>query len=423
MVKRDVFINLINNIFGVEKLDKQSKAMDAVSSSGQRMTEAVEALSKPTTELSQKESKLANSRQFLADQSDRLGKNTAQVSAAMSDQGAIFSDTGEVVDKANRPFKDINSAMEDGIRNTQPFQMGFLGVMFAGMALDRAMTGLVKTSMEWVGITELMSLTMGILFLPIAELFLNALLPILSWFMELPDWAKTAIGSLVLFFLVVGKIAFLVGQFGLALASLNMFKFGQTILGMFGIGDAATKANGKVTTLKTGLGKLGGALLIGLAIGFAIKGLNEGSLMEALDEFLISGIAIGLAALAFGAGAIPAIAIGALTFVVLVGIKWIFGDDAAPPTIDEMLVREGQLTPSLIPTLPEELQGLDLTGGIETTGLPTSPSFRLPEGFSDFKKIDMTIIQNIQGSTTSEIKREIDKNNITLVQDIRRKIK
>ena len=44
--------------------------------------------------------------------------------------------------------KELNSIIESGIRQNQRFNMNALGVMFAGMALNRTMTNLVSTSIS-----------------------------------------------------------------------------------------------------------------------------------------------------------------------------------------------------------------------------------------------------------------------------------
>ena len=70
------------------------------------------------------------------------------------------------------------------------FKMEMLGVMFFGMSLVRVFNGLIKTSLDWFGITEIMSTALGILFLPVAELVLEWALAFLEWVGNLTDRQK-----------------------------------------------------------------------------------------------------------------------------------------------------------------------------------------------------------------------------------------
>jgi len=70
------------------------------------------------------------------------------------------------------------------------FRMELLSVMFFGMALQRAFMGMIKPAFDMVKIFDILNITLGVIFLPIALLLMEALLPIGQWFIELPDSIK-----------------------------------------------------------------------------------------------------------------------------------------------------------------------------------------------------------------------------------------
>jgi len=100
------------------------------------------------------------------------------------------------------------------------FRMEMLGTMFFGMMLQRVFTGLLRTSMEWMGIMELASLTLGVVFLPVAEELLLILMPIMDWFMNLSDGTKLWLGRLVILAAIMGGMIFIIGQFALGIGSI-----------------------------------------------------------------------------------------------------------------------------------------------------------------------------------------------------------
>lgn len=119
--------------------------------------------------------------------------------------------------------------MTHGLRG---FRMEMLGVMFFGMGMSKFFTGLLQPAMKLVGMFELFSNTLGILFLPIALALLGILLPIMDWFMTLDPAVQMAIGVFVLFMAILGKVLFLVGMLALGLGSLAIA--GITSLSIFG---------------------------------------------------------------------------------------------------------------------------------------------------------------------------------------------
>ncbi len=100
------------------------------------------------------------------------------------------------------------------------FKMEMLGVMFFGMGLQKFFTGLLKPALQLSGIFELWSSTLSILFLPVALMLLDLLLPLFLWFMNLSDATKLWIGKMVVIGAIIGGALFLFGMFALGIGSL-----------------------------------------------------------------------------------------------------------------------------------------------------------------------------------------------------------
>ena len=109
--------------------------------------------------------------------------------------------------------------MSHGMRG---FKMEMLGVMFFGMALARTMTGLLRTSLEWVGINEILAATLGMLFLPVALELLPWALKFMDYILNLDESTKLWIGRIVVATAAIGGFLFIVGQTMLGIGSIIM---------------------------------------------------------------------------------------------------------------------------------------------------------------------------------------------------------
>ena len=117
-------------------------------------------------------------------------------------------------------------------QQTQRFHMELLSVGFGAAMVAGIMWSLLAPAMKMTGIFELLNLTLAVFFLPIVLALMEALLPILSWFMELPEPVKFAIGAIVLFGAVLFSLLSFIGFIGLFAFS---FKAGLATIGlMFG---------------------------------------------------------------------------------------------------------------------------------------------------------------------------------------------
>jgi len=102
------------------------------------------------------------------------------------------------------------------------FKMEMLGIMFFGMAMQRMFSGILKPATQLVGLFDLWRTTLQILFLPMALLIMDFLMPIFMWLMNLSDSTKLFIGKLVLLGAGIGLLLFVVGTLALGVGALIM---------------------------------------------------------------------------------------------------------------------------------------------------------------------------------------------------------
>lgn len=225
------------------------------------------------------------------------GLNQAAASKTMQAAGLKVDRVGDVVNVAGKKQKDYNQALRNNIGASRKFQMEQLGVMFGGMALNRAMSNLNATAREWAGMNELMSTAMGIVMLPTTMDLLNfGILPLFDALINLPEGAKKAIGLVALGLEGLGAVMLVGGQLMLGLDSTATLlskiagvkpEFIFTSKGLSSLQRKLTPLVGKLKTL----GKFAAA---GILISVAIKDLGEGQVVAALgDAFALAGILIG----------------------------------------------------------------------------------------------------------------------------------
>lgn len=240
------------------------------------------------------------------------------------------------------------------------FQMQFLSLMFGGMALQRVMIGIAKSSIAtFQDITEgttaagqgvaMLQSGFKVLSFAVGEAIANFLLPMIPAIMQIIDvilrWIthnETLTAKLVLWGAAIGTAMFVAGQFVLALgglakaASILLAGFGNLarLLGFTGAvksADAATKS--WTTSLKT-LGRIAGiavgALLIWDGVKRVWEGFKEGDIWDVIVGALEGVFGAGLIALTIGGpqAAIVTLAIG--TILAFAVIAWKVSKDNLP---------------------------------------------------------------------------------------------
>jgi hypothetical protein len=166
--------------------------------------------------------------------------------------------------------------------------MSLLGTMFAGMALQRAMNGLLKTTIEWLGISELWNTTMGVLFLPIMTQLLDALIPLMEWFMDLPEGVQMAIGGIVLFLYAAGGLLALFGQIGLGLQGITML-FPRLATAITGAGGLFQWLGGLITGISATF-LIVAAIIIAVVVGMYLAWKENFLGMKSFVDNFLGGI-------------------------------------------------------------------------------------------------------------------------------------
>jgi len=128
----------------------------------------------------------------------------------------------QVVDKFTNNLVDVGQAAKKAAIMGRRFKMEWLSIMFAGMALDRAFGGLIRTQMQLFGVTDMMSSAWTIVLLPIMELLTPILYKLIDAFMNLSPGMKLAVGAGILFLAVAGKIMLVVGQIFLGIMGFKL---------------------------------------------------------------------------------------------------------------------------------------------------------------------------------------------------------
>jgi hypothetical protein len=242
-----------------------------------------------------KEELLMNKQEFYGKQMQNLGVTGRQVDNILSHYGFTFDKNGQLIDKAGNSVQNINELMKKGKIATNGFNMSLLSTMFFGMALQRTFNGLIKTSMEWVGIQELLNTTLGVVFLPIAEDLLNFLLPVMTWFMDLPEEVQETIGAIALFGAALGTFLLTLGTVGLGLEGIGKLWGGSLVSGL--------KSNLTSFFASSAFKQIFTIAAIAIPIGFMVKDLSEGDYVAAIGDLTAGlGVAAIAAGLTWGAG-------------------------------------------------------------------------------------------------------------------------
>lgn len=226
---------------------------------------------------------------------NKIGKefniNQAQTDKLLGASGYRIDKTGQVIDKAGNKVRNYTQGLKDNVGVLSKFQVEHLGVMFAGMAMNRMMVGLNATSREWLGIGELTSTMMGITMLGAnMDLLEYGVLPLFNALTNLPEGAKKAIGYTVLALEGLGGVMMTGGQLMLGLDSTAtlLSKIAgvspEVIFSEKGLSALNSKLKGSLSTLRK-FSRLAGA---GIFLAIAVKDLSEDQVVAAVGGLSMS---------------------------------------------------------------------------------------------------------------------------------------
>ena len=132
--------------------------------------------------------------------------------------------------KNNRTFINKGAKMANGLRmataGLRGFRMEMLGVMFFGMAMTRMFSGLLKPAAQNLGIFDLWSETLSLVFLPTMLNLFPAILDVSTALMNMPTGVKETFGGIALAGTGLGTVLAIGGTLALGLGSL-LTAFGE----------------------------------------------------------------------------------------------------------------------------------------------------------------------------------------------------
>ena len=111
------------------------------------------------------------------------------------------------------------------------FKMEALGVMFFGMMLAATFRSMLNPALEAYGVMEIWKAMMLVVFQPIVDEIFPVLLGLMTYFMNLPEPVKKAIGAFVVLAYIMSQLLFVIGAFILGIGALTFF-WGPLVAGV-----------------------------------------------------------------------------------------------------------------------------------------------------------------------------------------------
>lgn len=375
----------------------------------------------------------------------KLSKSNGDLSRTYEEQTGTQRKRATINEKTNKLGEKTVDVNTEILAQGPKFQLHFLGIMFGGMALNRAMTNLTSTSKEWVGIGELMATTMGVVMLPATLALLDeAVLPLMDALLSLPEETKLAIGVSVFGLEGIGKLLEVIGQ-----VALFKIAFPAAFAGLIPKLKASLQSQiGKGVVVAVGL------TIAWQSIDFIREGIDEGSLMTEIIGVIGIGTGLGLIGLTF-----VGVSGGLIGFSLGIGIgliiSWFirenkkddianaiktatrdmqgefFEETGAGRTIKSLasgagsiggfLTNEAQIS-SIKAILPPIFGSKAVGGNISNSGLHF-----LHEGETVLRKDEagtqngnISVTYNVRVSDKREFEQMLRNNNQQLVRDVRR---
>ena len=175
-------------------------------------------------------SQLTRNMQFTAKQQNTMNRGMASMGFSQEKFQGGLNKLGYTVRANGKMYETwgkqkevpFSKAMNKMTQATSKFQMQWLGAMFGAMAIKRVFQGLIDPAMKAAGVFELVSITLTVLFLPIAIEVLKVLLPLAQALMALSQATKLLIGGFAFLGFVLFSVLFIGAQFMLFASSMGI---------------------------------------------------------------------------------------------------------------------------------------------------------------------------------------------------------
>ena len=190
-----------------------------------------------------------------------LGRGNLSMSKFKKEMGD-FVDIGDGMwNQLTGETLSYGKAVDIGKIKSKRFRMEWLSVLFTGMAIERAFSGIVNAQFQLYGITQLMSDAWSVVMIPVMNVLAPLLYQLIDAFMNMPEPMQMALGIFILLGFVIGKLLSVVGMGFLA------FQGFATILAGAGIeGGAFAGVLGAISAAFLPI-----AIIIGIIILLAIS--------------------------------------------------------------------------------------------------------------------------------------------------------
>ena len=239
-------------------------------------------LTKPISEATLRQQRMAKVMEHTKRLAGKYKMAIRDVTNGLGRQNLEVNQAGQIQSMLTGKIVDTNKVMHKAAGVTKKFQMHWLGIMFAGMAISRMFGGMIKQVLQVVGVMDVWSATITTVLLPTLLPLSDVLIKIMLWFMDLPEPVQKVIGGFILFAAILGGIMMIIGQFALGFNSLIVLAatLGTSIGGM-AIAAAAI---------------LGGIILVVWGVIQVFKNWGKDWKMIAVGILkIIAGIALALA--------------------------------------------------------------------------------------------------------------------------------
>lgn len=354
--------------------------------------------------------------QIVTEMIDNVTGQVTKINKSIQNMNGVVTESTNVIRKNKQGLETYNTTTNKVTSGLHRFQMQWLSILFFGMAINRMFNGLIKTSLEWVGINELMTTTLGVFFLPVAEQLLEFLLPIFDWFMNLPEPVQKVIGWFVVFAAVIGGLLSVLGQFALGLAGIQWLTAAS---GIGKIGTAASTAAGAsgVGALLSILQKVAGIGLITVSFALAISSLKEENMELGILKAIGAGIAAAVGGVLLGASLSTGLIIGGVIATILISYQFskaskerTAGYNKIGKDVENAVGSYSSGTRMTTPNIPEEILNTKLNiGEYLSSGNKTS---------SGTVVSDFNVTYNVNVSDKREFEEMLRKNNDVLTKEV-----
>lgn len=209
---------LRNIIKGREKVQRMTQAYQQMGGQYRNVTQS---MVKQADKQAQKQEALQNRQRTLQQQMDRTGKSAQTITQALNKQGVTIADNGRAYDRAGNEINNLNQRVNRGVVQARRFKFEWLGVMFAGMQIQRTFGGMIKQVTKLLGWNKIFSSIIKTLLLPVLLPLTNVLIDIMEWFQGLSKETRRMIGSFLVVAFVLGTFLMILGAVSLAVNSIS----------------------------------------------------------------------------------------------------------------------------------------------------------------------------------------------------------